>query len=266
MLNDRSYIGEIQDKGNWFPGKHDVMIDRATWDRVQTLLGGRQQVTHTLTFVGDLIDCGFCDHKITGEIKTKQTKSGPSEYIYYRCTKYNKGGHPRTRIKEEDFDFQVLTFFDKIRIEDDSVRDWFRAVLASKTKDAQAETRAMRSELQRQSTLFADQQDRLLNLRIDGQIDDDTFTKKNTDLRDRHASIVLQLETLNRTRDENAELASRVFELSQTLRQKWLTAEYEEKRQILETVWLNCQLDDVTRVPTIKKALRRTRRRAFCSR
>ena len=147
----------------------------------------------------------------------------------------------------------MLTFFDKIRIEDDSVRDWFRAVLASKTKDAQAETRAMCSELQRQSTLLADQQDRLLNLQIDGQIDDDTFTKKNTDLRDRHASIVLQLETLNRTRDENAELASRVFELSQTLRQKWLTAEYEEKRQILEIVWLNCQLDDVTLVPAIKK-------------
>ena len=147
----------------------------------------------------------------------------------------------------------MLTFFDKIRIEDDSVRDWFRAALASKTKDVQAETRAMCSELQRQSTLLADQQDRLLNLRIDGQIDDDTFTKKNTDLRDRHASIVLQLETLNRTRDENAELAARVFELSQPLRQKWLTAEYEEKRQILENVWLNCQLDDVTRVPTIKK-------------
>lgn len=78
----------------------------------------------------------------------------------------------------------------------------------------------MRSELQRQSTLLADQQDRLLNLRIDGQIDDDMFAKKNTELRDRHASIVLQLDPLNRTRDENAELASRVFELSQTLSEK----------------------------------------------
>ena len=103
------------------------------------------------------------------------------------------------------------------------------------------------------STLLADQQDRLLNLRIDGQIDDDTFATKNTQLRDRHASIVLQLEALNRSRDENAELASRVFELSQTLTEKWLSAEYAEKRQILEIVWLNCRLDDVTLVPTIRK-------------
>jgi site-specific DNA recombinase len=253
MLNDRAYIGEIQYKGNWFPGKHDVLIDRATWDRVQTLLGNRQQVTHSLTFAGDLIDCGFCGHKITGEIKTKQTKSGPREYIYYRCTKYNKTGHPRIRIKEADLESQVLSFFDQIRIDDDSIRDWFRAVLASKTKDAQAEARAQRSELQRQETLLAAQQDRLLNLRIDGQIDDNTFAQKNTELRDRLASIMLQLEALNRSRDENAELALRVFELSQTLSQKWLTAEYAEKRQILEIVWLNCLLDDVTLVPTIRK-------------
>ncbi len=57
------------------------------------------------------------------------------------------------------------------------VRDWFRAVLASKTKDAQADTRAQRAELQRQETLIAGHQDRLLNLRIDGQIDDDTFNR-----------------------------------------------------------------------------------------
>ena len=253
MLNDRAYIGEVRYKGNWYPGTHEVLIDRATWDRVQTLLGNRQQVTHTLTFAGDLINCGHCGHKITGECKTKQTKNGPKDYVYYRCTKYNKPGHPRTRIKEADFDAQVLAFFDKIRIDDDSVRDWFRAVLASKTKDSQAETKSMRSELQRQSMLLADQQDRLLNLRIDGQIDDNTFAAKNTELRDRHSSIVLQLEALNRSRDENAELASRVFELSQTLSQRWLTSEYAEKRQILEIVWLNCTLYDVTLCPTIRK-------------
>ena len=70
MLNDRAYIGEIRYKENWYPGKHEVLIDRVTWDRVQVLLGNRQQLTHTLTFASDLIDCGFCSHKITGEIKT----------------------------------------------------------------------------------------------------------------------------------------------------------------------------------------------------
>ncbi len=253
MLTDRAYIGEVRYRGNWFPGKHAPIIDRATWDRVQALLGNQKQVTHTMTFASDLIECGHCGHKITGEWKIKQTKSGPRDYLYYRCTKYNKPDHPRTRVTEAELDRQVLAIFDKMRIEDENVRDWFRAVLASKTKDAQADTRAQRAELQRQETLIAAQQDRLLNLRIDGQIDDDTFNRKQTELRDRLASIMLQLEVLNRTRDENAELASRVFELSQTLRSKWLTSDYAEKRKILEIVWLNCRLVDATLCPEIRK-------------
>lgn len=244
MLNDRAYIGEIRYRDNWYPGKHEPIIDRATWDRVHALLGNNQNTTHTMTYAADLIECGHCGHKITGEWKIKQTKSGPRNYIYYRCTKYNKPGHPRTRVTETELDRQMLAFFDKIRIEDEGVRDWFRAVLASKTKDAMADTKAQRAELQRQETLLADQQDRLLNLRLDGQIDNDTFVRKQTEQRDRQASILLQLEVLNRSRDENAELASRVFELSQSLREKWLTANYAEKRKILEIVWLNCTLVD----------------------
>jgi hypothetical protein len=44
-----------------------------------------------------------------------------------------------------------------------------------------------------------------------------------------------------------------VFELSQRLRQQWLTADYDAKRRILEIVCLNCTLDDATLVPEIRK-------------
>jgi site-specific DNA recombinase len=253
MLTDRAYIGEVRYREGWYPGKHVPIIDRATWDRVQVLLGNGQQLSHTMTYASDLIECGHCGHKITGELKTKQAKSGPREYMYYRCTKYNKPNHPRTRVTEAELDRQVLALFARIKIEDAAVRDWFRAVLASKTKDAQADTRSQRSELQRQEKLIAGQKDRLLNLRLEDQIDEATFNKKQTEFRDRHASIMLQLEALNRTQDENAELLSRVFELSQTLMERWLTADYAEKRKILEILWLNCRLDGASLYPTIRK-------------
>ncbi len=253
MLTDRAYIGEIKYKENWFPGSHDVLIDRVTWDRVQTLLGKRQQVTRTLTYAGNLIVCGHCGHMITGECKIKKTKAGPKEYIYYRCTKYSREGHPRTRIRESVFDDQMIQFFDRLEIKNAEVRDWFRQVLGARAKSSQEQSKAKRSELQRQEKRIADQQDRLLNMRIAGEIDEDTFSKKNTELRDRLASVVLQSEALNRTRDENAELASKVFELSQTLKSQWLNADYSVKRQILDIVWLNCRLEGENLVPTIRK-------------
>lgn len=253
ILQDRAYIGEIAFRGEWYPGKQDPLIDRATWNRVQALLGGHVYQSHALTYAGDLIQCAHCGHPITGERKIKQTGAGERVYDYYRCTYYNAPGHPRTRVTGAELDRQVLAIFDKIRIEDDAVRDWFRAVLASQTRDEQADSRAQRVELQRQETLILNQQDKLLNLRIAEDIDQETFARKSTELRDRLAAIKLQLDVVDRSHDENADLAVKVFELSQTLRQQWLTADYAAKRRILEIVLLNCRLDDVNLVPQIRK-------------
>ena len=253
FLRDRAYIGEIHHKGQWYPGKHKPIIDRATWDRVQPLMGDQNYHSHALTYGGEFMQCGHCGKPITGECKTKKTKSGPKDYIYYRCARYTAEGHPRDRVPERDLDVQILALFDKMRIEDDSVRDWFRTVLASQTRDAQAESLSKRSELQRQATLLVEQQDRLLNMRMNAEIDEESFGRKGTELRDRIASIKLQLDAIDRSHDETAELASKVFELSQTLREKWLTSDCDIKRRILEIICLNCTLDGATLVPTMRK-------------
>ena len=253
ILKDRAYIGEVLHRGEWYPGKHEPLVDRATWDRVQALLGGHVYQSLSLTYAGELIECGHCGHPITGERITKKTKNGVRYYTYYRCTYYTKPGHPRIRIPEPQLEAQVMAIFDKMRVENEEVRDWFRLVLASQTRDSQAESLAMRGELQRQQTLLVQQQDRLLNLRLAEDIDQETFARKSTEIRDRLAAIKLQMDALDRGHDENAELASKVFELSQTLKQQWLTADYAAKRRILEIVFLNCRLDDVTLVPTMRK-------------
>jgi len=70
------------------------------------------------------------------------------------------------------------------------------------------------------------------------------------------------MEALDRSHHEQ-DLAVKVFELSQTLVEQWLNADYAEKRRILEIVCLNFQLDDATLVPEIGNPFDRKRRRAF---
>jgi hypothetical protein len=110
-----------------------------------------------------------------------------------------------------------------------------------------------RAELTHQEKQIADQQDRLLNLVIDGKIDSEALDRKQTKFRDRLASIMLQPEVLNRTRDEKPELAVKVFELSQTFRRQWLTADCAARRRILELVWLNYSLIGASLCPSIRK-------------
>jgi DNA invertase Pin-like site-specific DNA recombinase len=43
MLCNPIYVGEIRHKDQRFPGRHEGIVDRDVWDRVQTLLEGRSQ-------------------------------------------------------------------------------------------------------------------------------------------------------------------------------------------------------------------------------
>lgn len=90
-------------------------------------------------------------------------------------------------------------------------------------------------------------------MRLAEDIDQETFGRKHTELRERLVSIKLQLDALDRSHDETAELAAKVFELSQTLRQQWLIADYAAKRRLLEIVFLNCTLGGVHLVRTMRK-------------
>jgi hypothetical protein len=156
-------------------------------------------------------------------------------------------------LTEADLDKQVLALFAKLRIENAEVRDWVLRVLRERTREEQEFTREQRAELHRQLTVIQSQTDQLLNLRLLEEIDADTFATKSTELRDRAARLKLQAEVLDRGHDENADIAIKAFELSQSIMSQWLTADYAAKRQILEIVGLNWRLDDVTLIPTMRK-------------
>ena len=85
------------------------------------------------------------------------------------------------------------------------------------------------------------------------EVDQEMFAAKSTELRDQVAKLTLLVEGQDRGRAEAGEIALKAFELSQTLKDKWLTADYRAKRRILEITCLNFRLVDVTLVPVWRK-------------
>ena len=96
------------------------------------------------------------------------------------------------------------------------------------------------------------QKDQLRNLRLLQEIDAETFAAKDTEFRDRIAALTLELEAADRASDEHANFVQKVFELSQNLRERWVSADFSAKRQILELVCLNFTLDGATLVPQMR--------------
>jgi hypothetical protein len=250
ILRDRSYIGDLRYQGHWHAGQHPPIIDRATFDRVQALMGQHTYKSNELLYAGGLIRCAHCGGQVTGEKIIK--KATGKEYVYYRCTLYNRPGHPRVRLREQDVDEQVLALFARMK-QQDAVRDWFIRRIREWSTQQQQTSRQNISRIEREMTLLREQQARLLNLRLLEEIDAGTFAAKNTELRDRIAAFSTRLDAADRNREEQADLALRTFELSQSLSEKWLTANFAEKRQMVEIVVLNFSLEGATLVPTINK-------------
>ena len=85
------------------------------------------------------------------------------------------------------------------------------------------------------------------------EIDGETFSRKSIELRDRIATLDIQLHRDDIDRADQAALAGKVFELSQSPEQKWVGAEYVEKRQLLDLVCLNFSMNDVSLVAEMRK-------------
>ena len=239
ILRDRAYIGDVKYHGGWVAGKHEAIVLRSTFERVQELLGEKVYKAHELTYAGELITCGHCGRPVTGEIVVKKTTG--RQYVYYRCTRYTAAGHPRVRLREQEIEKQVVDFLGTLE-QPEPIRDWFRKALRARATHDHEQSRARARDIERQLDEVRRQQERLLNLHLSGSIDEQAFGAKNTELRDRVAALTLQLESTDRQQDERADLALRVFELSQDLRRKWVTADYPEKRRILNLVCLNLVL------------------------
>ncbi len=250
ILLDRAYIGEIEYKGQWYPGKHEPLINRGTWNRVQALLGGKTYKAHQLTYAGGLVRCGHCGNLITGEqiIKTQTGKA----YVYYRCTVSRLKNHPRHRVTEAQLDEQILSVFRSIQ-QPEEVRTWFAEALRKWNANHRVGSQEHAILLQKELSQLRNQQDKLLNLRMADEIDADVFAAKGTELRDRMANVTLQIEVVDRDRGEQCDLAIKTFELSQALESKWLTAGFAEKRKLLEIVFSNFRLDGVSLCYEINK-------------
>ena len=253
VLRDRAYIGEVKYRDGWHPGTHEPIVNLEVFERVQLLLGGKTYHARDSVYGAGMVRCGHCGRPLVVEIKQKQTSAGPREYRYYRCARYNQGDHPRVRIGEAAFDERVLSLFSRMRIEDDKVRRWIVSVLRAKSKAAEQTASSEREGTERELAGVRLQKQRLLDLRLLDEIEADTFASKQSELRSKETRLQTKLEGLGRQQSERADVAVKVFELSQALSEKWLAADTAEKRLLLEIICLNWTLDGVTLVPQMRK-------------
>ncbi|MBF0140576.1 MAG: recombinase family protein [Magnetococcales bacterium] len=94
MLANRLYLGEIVMGEESFPGEHEAIIDRDTWEQVRAMMADktRRQGTnrvHPPALLKGLIRCRHCNRSMSPTFTSKDGR----QYRYYLCQTALKNGY-----------------------------------------------------------------------------------------------------------------------------------------------------------------------------
>ena len=148
-LRNRLYMGEFEWNGRLYLGKHQPLVTRNLWERVQGVLDGRhakkhRRVKHDFAFSG-LIACGHCGCSIVGEIKKQR-------YVYYHCTGY-RGRCEEPYVREEVIEHHFTDLLGRFNF-DDEVPDGCARRWTPATPTRGANTKRSSSGSERNTTGF----------------------------------------------------------------------------------------------------------------
>jgi site-specific DNA recombinase len=95
------YIGLATHKGQSYPGEHEPVVDRATWDRVHEVLAtnakrrGNEARARTPAPLRGLMRCTHCSAAMT----PSQTRRRGRLYRYYVCLGASRRGHDTCPVR-----------------------------------------------------------------------------------------------------------------------------------------------------------------------
>ena len=189
------YMGLISFQGAYLPGKHEPLVDRETWQKVQDVLASHLNGERTREhphYLKGTVYCGACGERLL--IQYAKSRSGV-RYPYYSCA----GRHGRRNdckqrsVLIEEVERQVEALYREISFTPEfrkQLEGWLQAEV-QKTAD---EFTAERQRLEREKDKLERKQRKLLEAHYAEAIPLDLFKEEQDKLADAIAAIDRQLD------------------------------------------------------------------------
>jgi len=242
MLANPFYIGlcHIARTGQTFEGRHPPLISKPVFDQARAVATGRtvrRVQVHDFQF-RLLLRCARCRRHLIGERQ--------KAHVYYRCHNPECRG---VSIRETAADQEVrrvlslLTFSDEQRSQ---IRRIMRALEAEEPRRRADRSQHLRLRAQQIET----RRQRLTDAFLDATIDQDTFEQRKTALLMERRSVSDELEQLGNDREEG-QRATHMLELAERASLLYEQALPAEKRELLQIVMSNRDVDGHTPIFTL---------------
>jgi DNA invertase Pin-like site-specific DNA recombinase len=232
LLSNPFYYGMIHIKrtGRKYPGRHEPLISKALFDRVQTIKSDRQhkkQTVHNHTY-RRLFTCAGCGRSLYSERQ--------KAWVYLRC---HTKEFPPTSIREDVLDAEISAALRTLKIDVADQRRLKRKMQAwINTRTPEQDRKAIELQLAQ----IADRQEKLTDALLDGLIDKNIFEMRKTALAEEQEELKKALsETRAISKDEHAML--RFLELAKSLYLLHQLGDPAQKRRIAEIAFSNRTLN-----------------------
>ena len=245
ILSNPFYFGLFKWSGEVYEGRHDPIISKQLFDKVQEILRTRNTPWKYAKveriqkpFLG-LLRCGECGMMITGEIHTKHYKNGNSQvFRYYHCTKKSKVtkclqfGY----IRETDLHSQLTTLLKNYTLK----KTWANQMLL---KLKEEESDISQSCLDVISIKRKDLEDIdikmkiLLDTYLDQVIEKEDFQQKKFELMSKKKTIEEQILSLKKNQGNWIEPMRNWINEAQTVTQVAKSADLELKKVLAAKIF-----------------------------
>ena len=263
IFTNRFYYGEFTYNGEVYQGKHEPMITKGEYDRVQRILGraGKPRPkTKRLPFNG-IIRCGECGAMITSEQKFKKIKSTGEirNYIYHHCTKRKKDTicHQKS-ISHKELKKQIEGYLDSITIPEEFL-DWALEVLNHRNELEKTDRNLILQTQQKNYQDCIKRIDNLIQLYISPDnigrelLSEQEFKEQKNALIKEKTRIESEMKTVGERVNEWVDLSEKTFKFATYAKHWFEKGDFEVKTSILRALGQNFTLKDGILAMDLKK-------------
>jgi DNA invertase Pin-like site-specific DNA recombinase len=262
------YYGEMEIKGVLHPHRYPPLITRELFKACEDVRLGYNK--KPFRYRGkDFIFRGILTCATTGKLVTADTKKktyangNKAEWTYLRCTNPDDTSKIMW-VREDSVIKQVADVFNHLGIKNPEMLQNVVDYIKETNRNKKAFHNQEVGQLKKQHTENQSKLDRLMDLRLEGEITKEEFESKKSQIKDKQYELDSLILTYDKADDQFTKTLCALLTIASDSDKIWMGSTISEKRELLNFVFANLQLKGATLCYTLRKPFDNMLNQADC--
>lgn len=248
LLRNRLFTGDFDWNGRRYKGKHQPLVTRELWQRVQDILDSRnarkiRKAKNHFAFSG-LMNCGHCGCAMTADIKKER-------YIYYHCTGF-KGKCDEPYVREEVVAEKFADILGQLTFGEETLA-WVTGALRQSHADERAEHETAIARLRAEHDRLQNRLHAMYVDKLDGRITNSFYVQMSEQWQVEQDALTQEIARHQAADRSYLDEGARLIEVAQGAKRLFVKQKPEAQRKLLDFVLSNSTWKDGALTPVFRQ-------------